>query len=100
VAERGGTDAGLVAFDTDPQGALDRVTSPTVLDAGTFVGAFAIGALVFCAVVIVGGRWLLGRAGPSLVTEGAEGNGEPQPDEDADDVDADADELDDDGDDG
>jgi hypothetical protein len=79
-------------------GALVRVASPTVLDAGTFVGAFAIGALLFCAVVILGGRWLLGRAGPALAAEGVDGDGRAQPDEDEDEDDA-ADELDNDGDD-
>ena len=46
VAVRGGERAGLIAFDTDPGGALVRVPSPTVLDPGRFFGAFAIGALI------------------------------------------------------
>ncbi|MGZ5292725.1 MAG: outer membrane protein assembly factor BamB family protein [Actinomycetota bacterium] len=78
VAVRGGEDAGLIAFDTDPAGALVRVPSPTVLDPGGFFGAFAIGALVFCAIAILGGRWLIGRAGPALATE-TEGSGDDGP---------------------
>lgn len=88
VAVRGGEQAGLIAFDSDPDGALVRVPSPTVLDAGGFFVAFAIGALVFCAVAIVGGRWLIGRAGPALAAE-TEGSGDDGPadpfDEDAED---------------
>jgi len=69
VAVRGGGRAGLIAFDSDPGGALVRVPSPTVLDPSGFFVAFAIGALVFCAVTIFGGRWLIGRAGPALAGE-------------------------------
>jgi eukaryotic-like serine/threonine-protein kinase len=74
VAVRGGANAGLIAFETDPQAALVRVTSPTVLDVGTFVSVFALGALVFCGVTILGGRWLIGRAGPAFAAEGAGGD--------------------------
>jgi outer membrane protein assembly factor BamB len=88
VAVRGGPTAGLVAYDTDPSGAIVRVTSPTVFDPAGFFGTFAIGALAFFAVVILGGRWLLRRAGPALAEGGAEGEDagvdelEPDPDED------------------
>lgn len=70
VAVRGGEQAGLVAFDTDTSGTLVRVSSPTVFEPTGFLGTFVIGALAFCAVAILGGRWLLGRAGPALATEG------------------------------
>ena len=69
VAVRGGERAGLIAFDTDPGGALVRVASPTVLDPSRFFVAFSIGALMFCVVTILGGRWLIGRAGPALADE-------------------------------
>jgi len=76
VAVRGGARAGLVAYDSDPAGTLVRVPSPTAFDPAGFFGTFAIGALGFCAVAILGGRWLLRRAGPALDTEGDEGSDE------------------------
>jgi hypothetical protein len=78
VAVRGGERAGLIAFDTDPQGVLVREASPTVLAPASFFGAFALGALVFCAIAILGGRWLIGRAGPALAA-GTDGSGAEEP---------------------
>jgi outer membrane protein assembly factor BamB len=78
VAVRGGEQAGLIAFVTDPQGVLVREASPTVLAPASFFGAFALGALVFCAIAILGGRWLIGRAGPALAAE-TDGSGADEP---------------------
>ncbi len=87
VAVGGGQHSGLIAFDTDPEGVLVRVTSPTVLDAGGFFGTFAVGALAFCAVAILAGRWLLGRAGPAFAIEGSgDEAGTPSDEDDEDDA--------------
>ncbi len=70
VAVRGGTDAGLVAFGHDDNGALVDVASPTVFNAGTFASGFAIAALGFVAVMVLLGRFLSGRLGPAFIVEG------------------------------
>lgn len=66
VVVKGGTRAGLVAFEHDPDGALVRVVSPTVLDLALLFGAFALGAVIAGAVVLIPFRLLRSRFGPAF----------------------------------
>lgn len=59
VAVKGGRDAGLVAYEHDPDAALVDVPSPTRLAAGTTVVRFGIAALIVLVVVL--GPGLLAR---------------------------------------
>jgi outer membrane protein assembly factor BamB len=77
LAVRGGSDAGLVAFRNDPNGALVDVVSPTVFDAKTFTGSFLAAALGFVVVLVLLGRVVASRMGPAFVTDGEEAEEEP-----------------------
>jgi hypothetical protein len=96
IAVRAGAEAGLVAFAHDDDVALVREVSPTTLNLGLLLGAFAVAALVVAGIVLLVGRVLAGRLGPAFP------NGEdPLEDEHEDeheDEDEDEDEEDDDGD--
>ncbi len=59
VAVKGGADAGLIAFESDPDGRLVDVASPTELEVGTTLGRFALAAAIVLLVVL--GPGLLAR---------------------------------------
>jgi PQQ-like domain len=69
VAVRGGTDAGLVAFEHDASGAVERVPSPAKLDPARLATGFLAAALVVIAVLLVPSRLLLAREGPAFDAE-------------------------------
>jgi outer membrane protein assembly factor BamB len=85
VAVRGGSDAGLVAFEHDESGVLVDVVSPTVFDAGTFTRNFALAAAGFLVVTGLVGRALSARMGPAFIMEDDDGGEEPVDPWDADD---------------
>ncbi len=66
VAVKGGGDAGLIAFEHDPDGSLVRVVSPTVPDPGALVGAFALGAAIAGALILLPIRLLRSRVAPAF----------------------------------
>ncbi|MEX0743401.1 MAG: PQQ-binding-like beta-propeller repeat protein [Actinomycetota bacterium] len=73
VAEKGGRDAGLIAFERDPEGRLVDVPSPTELDAPTTLSRVGLAALVVIAALSVPGIFLRRRFGATLPElEGAE----------------------------
>jgi outer membrane protein assembly factor BamB len=55
VAVKGGREAGLIAFETDPDGHLIDVASPTELDLGVTLPRLALGAAIALVVVLVPG---------------------------------------------
>jgi outer membrane protein assembly factor BamB len=63
VAVKGGRDAGLIAFEHDPRGALVDVPSPTQLDAGTTLTRWALAAVIVFAVAFLPGIWATRRFG-------------------------------------
>jgi len=65
VAVKGGKDAGLIAFEPDPQGTLVDLPSPTELDAGTTLSRYAVAAAVVVVGALVPGMLLRRRFGPA-----------------------------------
>src|SRR4029453_12917293 len=63
IAVKGGRDAGLIAFEHDPEGTLIDVPSPTQLDAGTTLTRWALAAVIVFAVAFVPGLWAKRRFG-------------------------------------
>jgi outer membrane protein assembly factor BamB len=73
IAVKGGRDAGLVAFEHDPDGALIDVPSPSELDVGTTFSRYAIAAVIVFAFAFVPGRLAARRFGAAtLARDGAE----------------------------
>ena len=64
IAVKGGGDAGLVAFEHDPEGTLLDVPSPTQLDAGTTLSRYALAAAVVFVAAFVPGLWARRRFPP------------------------------------
>ena len=62
IAVRAGAGAGLVAFAHDDGLALVREVSPTTLNLGLLLGAFAVAALVVAGIVLLAGRVLACRS--------------------------------------
>jgi outer membrane protein assembly factor BamB len=63
IAVKGGRDAGLIAFEHDPQGALVDVPSPTQLEGGTTLTRWALAAAIVFAVAFIPGIWATRRFG-------------------------------------
>ena len=61
IAVKGGRDAGLIAFEHDPQGALVDVPSPTQLEGGTTLTRWAVAAVIVFAVAFLPGIWATRR---------------------------------------
>lgn len=75
VAAKGGSGAGLVAFEHDPDGTLVRVPSPTEVDPARLFGNFAVALVVTALVLFIPFRLLAGRLGSPAFAgeeEGAE----------------------------
>ena len=77
IAVKGGRDAGLIAFEHDPEGTLIDVPSPTQLDAGTTLTRWALAAVIVFAVAFVPGLWAKRRFGAAAQGE-AGGDGSDQ----------------------
>ena len=63
VLVRGGSHPGLVAFSHDPSGTLVRVASPTTVNLSLLLGGFVLAAVPLGVALVLGGRWLVARAG-------------------------------------
>jgi outer membrane protein assembly factor BamB len=63
IAVKGGRDAGLIAFEHDPEGTLIDVPSPTQLDARVTLTRWALAAVIVFAVAFVPGLWAKRRFG-------------------------------------
>jgi outer membrane protein assembly factor BamB len=61
IAVKGGRNAGLIAFEHDPQGALVDVPSPTQLEGGTTLTRWALAAVIVFAVAFLPGIWATRR---------------------------------------
>jgi outer membrane protein assembly factor BamB len=68
VAVKGGADAGLIAFETDPDGHLIDVASPTDLDLGTTLPQLALGAAIALVVTLVPGILARRRFGDAFAS--------------------------------
>ena len=83
IAVKGGRDAGLIAFEHDPQGALVDVPSPTQLDAGTTLTRWALAAVIVFVVALLPGIWATRRL--AVVADGETGDDDldrdPEPEE-------------------
>jgi outer membrane protein assembly factor BamB len=62
LAVKGGREAGLIAFEHDPDGELVDIPSPTELD-GTTVTRWTLAALIVFAIAFVPGMWANRRWG-------------------------------------
>lgn len=69
IAVKGGRDAGLIAFEHDPEGTLIDVPSPTELEAGTTLTRWALAAVIVFAVAFVPGLWAKRRFGVAAQDE-------------------------------
>ena len=72
IAVKGGRDAGLIAFEHDPQDALVDVPSPTQLEGGTTLTRWALAAVIVFAVAFIPGIWATRRFG--VVADGDPGD--------------------------
>jgi outer membrane protein assembly factor BamB len=63
LAVKGGREAGLIAFEHDPDGELVDIPSPTELDAGTTATRWTLAALIVFAIAFVPGMWANRRWG-------------------------------------
>jgi outer membrane protein assembly factor BamB len=66
VAEKGGRNAGLIAFENDPEGRLVDVPSPTELDAPTTLSRIGLAAVIVVAALVGPGIFLRRRFGATL----------------------------------
>jgi hypothetical protein len=89
IAVKGGRDAGLVAYETDPDGTSIDVASPTELDAGSTLVRAGVGAAIALAIVLIPGFFLRRRyGGPAFAPAAID----PEGMDVLDDIDDDADE--------
>lgn len=84
VVVRAGPEAGLAAFDHDPEVTLIREASPTTFDPVAFVGGAAGAALIVGALTLVLGKVLVRRRGPAFTGD------DPDPDDPDDDPEGDS----------
>jgi outer membrane protein assembly factor BamB len=77
VVEKGGSEAGLIAFEHDPEGRLVDVPSPTEFDPPTTLSRVGVAAAIVLVALLVPGIFLRRRFGASLPElEGAEDDGD------------------------
>lgn len=69
VAVRGGSDAGLVAFEHDPAGSIERVPSPSDPNPVALVSSFAAATAAVLLVLLLPARLLAARRGPAFEDE-------------------------------
>lgn len=72
VTVKGGSDAGLIAFEHDPEGSLVRVPSPTIVDPPSLYGNFALAFVIAAIVIYVPFRLLRARMGPAFEVDEAD----------------------------
>jgi outer membrane protein assembly factor BamB len=70
LAVKGGREAGLIAFEHDPDGELVDIPSPTELDGGTTLTRWALAALLVFAIAFVPGMWAKRRSGTAAENTG------------------------------
>jgi hypothetical protein len=70
VGVKGGNDAGLIAFEPDPNGHLIDEPSPTELDAGTTFGRIGAAAAIALVLVLVPGILSRRRFGDAFTDAG------------------------------
>ena len=78
VAVKGGKEAGLIAFEHDPDGALVKIQSPTIVDPGQLYGNYALALVVVAIAVYVPFRLLRVRIGPAFEPAETEGSAEDE----------------------
>jgi outer membrane protein assembly factor BamB len=66
IAVKGGRQAGLIAFEHDPNGALVDVPSPTELDVGTTLSRYGLAAVLVFGAALVPGLLARRRFGPAV----------------------------------
>jgi outer membrane protein assembly factor BamB len=82
LAVKGGREAGLIAFEHDPDGELVDIASPTELDAGTTVMRWTLAALLVFAFAFVPGMWAKRRSGAAAELQGDDDlDRDPEPEE-------------------
>lgn len=69
VAVRGGREAGLVAFEHDPSGSIERVPSPSDPDPAALVSSFAAATAAVLLVLLLPARLIAARRGPAFEDE-------------------------------
>lgn len=74
VAVKGGREAGLIAFEPDPEGRLIDVSSPTELELGRTLATMGLAALVVFAAAFLPGALARRRFGDALAGEEDERN--------------------------
>ncbi len=77
IAVKGGRNAGLIAFEHDPQGALVDVPSPTQLESGTTLTRWALAAVIVFAVAFLPGIWATRRISEVADDDGSDGVSDP-----------------------
>ena len=77
IAVKGGRNAGLIAFEHDPQGALVDVPSPTQLESGTTLTRWALAAVIVFAVAFLPGIWATRRISEVADEDGSDGVSDP-----------------------
>jgi outer membrane protein assembly factor BamB len=88
VAVRGGHEAGLVAFEHDPSGTIERVPSPSDPDPVALVSSFVAAAAAVLLILMLPSRLVAAKRGPAFENEfdgervGADGDGDEDEDED------------------
>jgi outer membrane protein assembly factor BamB len=70
LAVKGGPEAGLIAFEHDPDGELVDIASPTELDAGTTLTRWTLAALLVFAFAFVPGVWAKRRSTAAAELQG------------------------------
>lgn len=99
VAVRGGHEAGLVAFEHDPSGTIERTPSPSDPDPVALVSSFAAATAAVLLVLLLPARLVAAKRGPAFEDEfegprdGTDGDEDEDPsgaDDDGDDDDGDS----------
>ena len=99
VAVRGGHEAGLVAFEHDPSGTIERVPSPSDPDPVALVSSFVAATAVVLLILMLPSRLVAAKRGPAFEDEfdgardGTDGDEDEDPtrsDDDGDDDDGDS----------
>ncbi|MGZ8607326.1 MAG: outer membrane protein assembly factor BamB family protein [Actinomycetota bacterium] len=75
IVVKGGHDAGLVAYEHDPDGVLLDVPSPTQLEPGTTLGRFGLASAIVLVVTLVPALWLRRRFGDAFPAADEDGDG-------------------------
>ncbi len=69
VAVRGGHEAGLVAFEHDPSGTIERVPSPSDPDPVALVSSFVAATAAVLLILMLPSRLVAAKRGPAFEDE-------------------------------